>query len=182
MYKLYTITNQITRNQYFGITKMSLKHRWNMHRFTSKNGRSKLACALRSYGVENFKMELVQEFDTQEECCKAEQEAIATHNNLYNLAVGGQVGFSMRLKSEDEQQAWKDRLSLARQGKQPALGMQHTEENKKFFSECGKLRWDKYGRYSPEDILELRCCDAIRKFGISKTHYYRLRNMYNEHV
>jgi group I intron endonuclease len=181
MYKLYKITNKINGKRYFGITKTSLKQRWNMHRYSSKTGKHYLACAMRSYGIENFHIELIQEFESEEECCLAEQEAIKQNSGLYNLAVGGQTGFSMRRKSPEEFSLWVESLKRARAGRTPALGMKHSDENKKLFGEFGKLRWEIYGRY-PDDVTRLSFKEAHETYGISKTHYYRLRNKSNELV
>jgi len=57
--------------------------------------------------------------------------------------------------------------------------MKHTEENKKFFGECGRLRWDKYGRY-PAEVTAMSFKEANEKYGISKTHYYRMRRLHSE--
>jgi hypothetical protein len=61
-------------------------------------------------------------------------------------------------------------LSQARQGRTPALGMKHSDENKRYFSECSKRREPKY----PKQVTEIPFKEASEKYGISKTHYYRL--------
>jgi hypothetical protein len=67
-------------------------------------------------------------------------------------------------------------LKEKRKGRKPALGMKHTEDNKKKFGEFGKMRWDIYGRY-PDDVINYSFNEAKEKYGISKTHYYRLRKL-----
>ena len=49
--------------------------------------------------------------------------------------------------------------------------MKHTEENKKFFSECTKRRILLYPNLS---VTKLSFKEAKEQFEISKTHYYRL--------
>jgi len=180
MYKLYKITSTATSKVYYGITQTSLKQRWASHRFASKQSKAALYNAMRKYQLETFSITLVWDFDSVEDCCLAEQEMIRTSaGNNYNMHRGGTTGFSMRDKSEEEYFQWKSNLSEARQGHKPALGMRHTEENKRIFGEFGKLRWDMYGRY-PKDVLNYTFAEAHEKYGISKTHYYRLRKQCNE--
>lgn len=180
MYKLYRIESTATHKVYYGITRTSLRQRWASHCFASKANKAALYNAMRKYGVDVFSITLVWDFDSVEDCCFSEQEMIRTSKgNNYNMHRGGTIGFSMRDKEEDEYLQWKLNLSEVRQGRKPALGMKHTEENKKIFGEYGKLRWDIHGRY-PEDVLNYPFAEAHRKYGISKTHYYRLRKQSNE--
>ena len=180
MYKLYKITSTATHKVYYGITNGELSRRWAAHKHSSKSSPAALYNAIRKYGIETFTINLVWEFDSRDDCGFAEQEMIRTSKgNNYNMHRGGSTGFSMRDKSEDEYLQWKESLSKSRQGSKPALGMKHTKENKKLFGEYGKLRWDIHGRY-PDDVLNYSFAEAHRKYGISKTHYYRLRKQSNE--
>lgn len=183
MYYLYVIRNTISGTCYYGITN-NIQQRWACHKhraFRSKRGESKcpLYCAMRSYGEAAFVVECVQEFSSRQEAQEEEVNVIAKCKNenvkTYNLHPGGTGGFSIYEKSPEEVEQWRARQRISRKGKTPALGMRHTEENKKLFSAFGKMRWDIYGRYPVEDIVQLRCVDAMRKYGISKTHYYRLK-------
>lgn len=180
MYKLYKITTIKDFGVYYGITKYSLNIRFNQHKFVSKSGKSYIANAMRKYGANSFSIHLVNTFNTLEECCKAEQEIIATSTEkLYNLASGGQTGYSM---SKDPRcNSWKSKLKEQRQGRKPALGMKHSEENKKIFSTSIKKRWDKCGRY-PKEVIQCGFTEANKKYGISKTHYYRMRHLHSEQV
>ncbi len=103
----------------------------------------------------------------------AEEQTIryikAAKIKTYNIKNGGSKVFGIRNKD-----SWKLKLKEKRVGRKPALGMKHTEANKKRFGEFGKQRWDKYGQY-PSEVLEYSFLEANKKFGISKTHYYRLR-------
>jgi hypothetical protein len=125
-------------------------------------------------------MKLLYDYETELECINAEISLIANYpGKIYNLAIGGQTGFSMRRKTLEEQALWKENLCIGRQGLKPALGMKHTEANKARFSEFGKQRWDLYGRY-PQEVLDLGFSKSNRKYGISKTHYYRMRLAAND--
>ncbi len=92
---LYSITNQVDRKIYFGITKCPLQKRWNEHKHSLKNGSSHLHRAMRKYGVKNFIMRNEREFDEESKMYKAEIDMIALHksNNPkygYNNSIGGE--------------------------------------------------------------------------------------------
>lgn len=165
MYKLYRIINESSDTSYIGMTKRSLSRRMSEHRFNARTGKkTKLYDAMRYYGIDNFSIVLIQEFDTQQECAYNEIDLIAKEDNLYNLAAGGEGGFVVV-----DVEGWKNKLRVARAGRKPALGMKHTEENKKFFADCNKRKELKYEGNLPKTFKE-----ASKLLGISKTHYYRL--------
>jgi len=176
IWKLYKIINNKSNTIYYGITSRGLNERFNCHKSSAKSGRrTKLYSAIRKYGIDNFKIELVKEFDNKEDCCNAEIDIIKTsQNKLYNLAKGGEIGYSM--SNDPRYNDWVLKLKEKRKDRKPALGMKHSETNKEKFSECGKLRWDIYGRY-PEEVTTMSFKDAKIKYGISKTHYYRMRRL-----
>ncbi len=77
--------------KYIGITS-DFKKRMREHKFTSKNKHSKIYCAIRKYGWENVKKEVLFENMTIEEAENKEIDLIKTMNLIeegYNLAFGG---------------------------------------------------------------------------------------------
>lgn len=103
---LYIVTNSINTKVYIGKTYTSLEERWKRHirdAFrTDRENNTKFYNALRKYGPEQFKIELIAQFD---ECIleQKEQEYIAKHNsfnNGYNSTLGGDGN---TLKNIDEQ-------------------------------------------------------------------------------
>ncbi len=170
--KLYEIRNSENEAVYVGVTRSTLVRRWASHRFSSKTVVTPLYCMIRKYGLDKFRIELVEEFRTEQEMLDAEKARIKFYREsgvkCLNVLDGGEGYFPIK-----DWEARKAQLRAARAGRKPALGMKHTEENKKLFSECSKARWDKYGRY-PEEVTQLSFKDAREKYGISKTHYYRL--------
>ena len=165
MYELYRITNKVSGSCYIGMTKAGLARRFSQHKYAARSGKkSKLYDAMRKYGVDCFEISLVESFDTKQECCTKEIDLIAKEDNLYNLASGGEGGFAVT-----DIAAWKAKLCEARTGRRPALGMRHTEENKRFFAECNTRKTPKYPGKLPATFGE-----ANRQLGISRTHYYRL--------
>ncbi len=146
MYKLYQLVSESTESYYLGITKNKLEQRFAGHRHAAKSGKpSPIYNAMRKY--KDFKILLISEYETREACCAAEVAAIKLARMcgdvLYNITSGGDGGYT--ITDAGQKAAWKIKLSIARKGAKPALGMKHTDINKKVFSDCGKKRWDMYG-------------------------------------
>jgi hypothetical protein len=80
---------------------------------------------MRSYGIENFQIELIEEFNTKQLCIKAEIELISSLEKSYNIASGGEGGFNV-VDIDD----WKSKLRTARKGRQPFLDKKHSDETK----------------------------------------------------
>jgi group I intron endonuclease len=185
MYVVYKLTNKVNGKVYFGMTK-DLRQRLFSHksRAISSDINAPLQNAIRKYGWESFECDVVAEFADNERdaCCQREVAEITRCWEQgvpnYNIHPGGEGGYSMRRASPERYALWKERLRASRQGKKPALGMKHTEETKRICGEYGKLRWDIHGRYSAEDVLKLSSSEAKRVYGISKTHYHRLRKQH----
>lgn len=169
MYYVYVIESDKTDSWYIGYTK-NYKLRWNAHTHACNSGKkSKLYDCIRKYGIENFELVLISVFDNKIDALSLERSLISLDDKTcLNLVPGGEGGFVIQDKS-----SWCKKLSKSREGRKPALGMSHTKENKKKFSEASKRRWDIYGRY-PTDITSLSFKKARTTYGISKTHYYRL--------
>lgn len=166
---LYQIRNLVSGRKYYGITS-NYKQRWHSHR--QMRSKTPLYDAMRSYGKDNFVMEVIEEGDPE---YIAQQEIfwIASDPNCYNLHQGGHIGFDIRTKDAESVEQWKSKLRTARAGRTPAKGMKHSAETKRICGESSKARWDEKGRY-PSDVTSLNFKEAKEKYGISKTHYYRL--------
>ena len=179
MYKLYYLVSESTKFYYIGMTGNSLKYRMNGHRCSCSRGiKTPLYDCMRKYN--DFIIVLVDEFETREECAKAEKEYIESarqqRHKILNLADGGDGGFVVK-----DKESWRKKLSEKRRGLKPALGMKHTEENKKLFSEVSKQYWSTQQTYDAETVCSLPFKEANELHGISRTHYYRLkRSLSNE--
>lgn len=173
MYTVYFIVSEKTSFLYIGMTSRSLPTRLAQHRHAAKIGKkSPLYACMRKHGSDNFLICIRDTFDTKEQCQQSERDWIAFGRKegwkLLNLADGGDGGYVI---PEASKEAWRAKLSIARQGRKPALGMKHTEENKKFFSQCGKRR---RLLYPDLDTTIIGFREAKELYGISRTHYYRL--------
>lgn len=174
--RLYEIRNSVNDAVYVGITRNSLERRMRSHKHSCKRGdMTPLYCMMRKYGFDKFEILLISVFQFEEDLLNAEKSLIKAYRDVgkqcLNILDGGESYFP--IKDWEEHKA---KLRKARAGRKPALGMKHSEVNKKKFSESGKKRWDIYGRY-PDDVLNYGFTEANQIFGISKTHYYRLRKL-----
>jgi len=167
VYKLYTDSSDAV---YVGMTS-NPKARLRGHKHAANSGKkSKLYDHMRKHGVQTYKLEVLFETESKEQCCEKEIQLIEELGTL-NLAAGGTGGYVVPL---EKRESWVEKLKAARAGKQPALGMKHTEENKKLFSEVSKKYWETQDKYSAEEIA-VPFKEANKKYGISRTHYYRLK-------
>lgn len=172
MYYLYYLCCPNSESVYIGFTN-NLKRRLTTHKHQARKGRkSPLYDSMRKYGLESYTILPFRSFTERQEALRYEREAISLHRTLgaklLNLAEGGEGGFVV---PEGKIEVWKNKLSKARQGRKPALGMKHSDKNKECFSECAKRKPLRFPDLDPT-IISFR--DAKEKFGVSKTHYYRL--------
>jgi hypothetical protein len=98
-YKLYLVTNTINDKVYVGLTIGDLGRRLKQHFAAARRGRkSAFANALRKYGEDAFKIELItSSARTYDELQVQEVEEIAKRDairNGYNTALGGSIGTS----------------------------------------------------------------------------------------
>ena len=93
---IYKITNLINKKLYIGLTTCPLQERWNNHKRCAKNDPRHLYRAMRKYGIENFKIEVVEETDSLQKLSELEDYYINLYDSRnpdigYNLAAGGQT-------------------------------------------------------------------------------------------
>ena len=170
---LYEWRNKVSGRSYFGITR-HLERRLASHKHAIKSGRkTPFYDSVRSYGWENFDQYILSK-GSEKHIAFLEQLCIEHDSTCYNLHLGGHIGFDVTTKDATSVEEWKLKLRQSRKGRKPAEGMKHTEEIKRICGEFGKIRWDIYGRY-PKEVLDYGFAESNKKFGISKTHYYRLR-------
>ncbi len=88
---IYKITNSINSKIYIGQTTQSIKKRWCLHK-KSESCRA-ISSAIKKYGADSFKIEIIEECKTLQELNDREAYWIKEINSLspngYNLTTGG---------------------------------------------------------------------------------------------
>jgi hypothetical protein len=120
-----------------------------------------LKFALKKYGIENFKKEILEECSTLDELNELEKYWIKKLNSTnkdigYNVSFGGQTGWYKGLKHTEET---KKQYSLTRKDKligdkNGMYGKQHTEDSKKKMSK--PQFGDKNGMYGKKQTEETK--------------------------
>lgn len=168
---VYEIKNKVNGKLYVGITRTSISRRWSGHKHAAKTKPTYLYTAMRKYGIESFVITPIVEC-SWEYACEVEIKLIATGQYAYNISIGGEGGGTVPPERRD---AWKAKLSEARQGATPFAGHTHTEEAKIKCGQSAAKYWATQETYNASEVCGLSFKEAAATYGISKTHYYRLK-------
>lgn len=175
--KIYKISNDINSMLYIGKTKRSLKVRFNQH----KNSKYLIGRAIRKYGEEHFKIELIEECETEEELNAREMYWIKTLNtktpNGYNLTDGGEGILNPSEKT-------REKISKASMGNKSCTGRKHTEDEierirqsnlgqKRSPETCEKIRQNKTGLKASEETKK-KMSDKRKGRKFSEEHKKRI--------
>ena len=133
---IYKITNLINQKIYIGETTRSLNKRWNEHKHQSlvkgHGYNYHLHCAIRKYGIENFKIEIIEECPDEQRFIR-EHYYIVEYNSMepegYNFLASG-TG-SIKIPIEDIIEAWNMGLNCKQIGEKLGLGRQAVSEHLK---------------------------------------------------
>ena len=117
---IYKITNMINKKIYVGQTTESLEKRFKRHMGYQKESHdTKFYRAVRKYGVENFKIELIEEVRTQEELNQREEywiRKLDSVNRVYNSYYGGFSSGGDTLSEHPDLENIKKKLRKAKLG------------------------------------------------------------------
>lgn len=95
MYYVYKITNSINNKVYVGRTIRSIEQRYKEHLQSLENGDTRhLYSAMRKYGANNFKIELIEECSTLDEMIEKEAyycELLEAYTKGYNMTTAGEI-------------------------------------------------------------------------------------------
>ena len=93
IHNIYRIVNQTNGKVYIGYTSKSLKTRMNEHRSGSNKRNTKLYAAIRKYGWDNFKIDIIYQSLDGQHCLKTMEthfiKEYDSFNSGYNLTEGG---------------------------------------------------------------------------------------------
>lgn len=149
---VYKITNTINNKVYYGITKCTIKKRWNEHKSKALIGKSHLSLAMKKYGVLSFEIEIVKEVFDENEMYDLEISLIKKYksNNPkfgYNNSSGGEVSSKGRKltltqreqiskyqkgrKRKPHSEEAKNNMSLAAKGRDMTKAIKKSVEKRK---------------------------------------------------
>jgi len=142
---VYLITNNVNGKRYVGSTKFPIEERWAGHCYDAQRQGStmQLHCAIRKHGIEQFKIELLEECETREIAYDRETVLIGelgTHVSLgvgYNVLRNGRFGATRGMTGKKHTDETRRRMS------EVALGRHHTLEA------CNKMSKTRIGQRCP---------------------------------
>jgi hypothetical protein len=156
--RIYIITNTLNNHRYIGMTSKSLSSRWSLHKADARrNKQYHLHRAIRKYGEENFKIELLEETNviSLQDLGNIEIEWIKKLNPEYNMTTGGEGHTGISLSGEKNgmfnrkhTQESKEKMSANRTGK----GSRPGELNPRY----GKLGTFSGKKHSEETKIKMR--------------------------
>jgi group I intron endonuclease len=163
---VYKITNKINNKVYIGQTTTSLSARWTQHCSKSSNCR-KLSNAIKKYGKENFKIEIVKKCNNINELNIEEEILIKKENSVncgYNLSSGG-----LNKKHSKE-----SKLKMSKPGaKNPMYGQSRSDLTKYNKAQKGKKWEERFGKEKAK-IAKAKKGNATKK--LWKDPEYREKN------
>lgn len=177
---LYKITNTINNKCYIGWTGKTIQSRWEKHKNDALSFRDnrKFYNAIRKYGIEHWKVDLLLETLSIEEAKTKEIELIKFYNSYYegyNATKGGD-GNNGIIMSEESNRARSLKLKGVKKSQETIAKFKARkstpEENKKrSLSHKGKKKpWVKW---TPEQIEQR----AMTRRSLSKDQYDRIHEL-----
>lgn len=122
-YIVYKITNKKNGKSYIGKTEYSLKHRWNRHLSSARNGsKFRFHSAIRKYGEDCWDLSVIETYQTEDENFINEKE---THfiklfesdtKKGYNATSGGTGGWMLPRCPQEVQDEWRNNISIRTSG------------------------------------------------------------------
>lgn len=173
--RIYIITNLVNGKRYVGMTSKSLDIRWGNHKADARRNKPyRLHKAIRRYGEENFRMDLLEECNVNslEELGLIESAYIEKLKPEYNMSLGGEGnrGISMAgskngMFGKTHSEESRAKMSANRKGK----GARPGELNPRFgkpgtFAGCQHSEETKEKMRKPKSVPRQRVvCDICGK-------------------
>ena len=168
IYYIYKITNLCNGKIYIGIHKTKFLDDGYM-------GSGKLLkAAIKKYGRENFKKEILESFDNEESMILKEQELVTTefvlNENNYNIMPGGRFGSLERNNLSFKNK--KHSLETIEKIRNSVIGKKHTDATRKKLSENNFSKTDpvrqkehakQAGSYSKSVEHKLKISESMKK-------------------
>ena len=139
--RIYLITNLINNKKYVGITTRTLKNRWSEHCYPTKSRPGRLLSkAIKKYGKENFKVELIEELHNISGEILLSKETF--YIEKYNTFVDNGFGYNLIKESTQKfiySELTREKMSKSKKGnKNNFYGKLHTTKSKRLMSKSHK--------------------------------------------
>lgn len=154
MFYIYKITNKINGKFYIGLTTETLEKRWKNHIRASKKCDRHLYNSMRKYGIENFKIETIDETNDLEKLGELERKYISEYNS-----TDQSIGYNNTYGGERNQLDGNPRAKLTVEDVENIRMLYN--ECKLTCSECWKLYSDKISFSAFEKIFQGKTWDNI---------------------
>lgn len=171
MHYIYKITNKLNDKIYIGQTN-NPDRRWSQHKsaaLKNSNDCPKLYNAIRKYGIENFRLDILINSDSLYYINKLEEQYIINYDskiNGYNISNGGY--------NTEKSQETKDKISKAHSGINhhyfgKHLSAEHREKISKHHIEYGISVGNKSGMYGKTQTDEVKAIISKAHLGIPRS-------------
>jgi len=155
--KIYKITNSVNNDTYIGSTTQKLCARMRLHRMSAKKSKAKVYCKMRSIGIQNFKIELLEDFP-----CYSKKELLHQEEywrKLLKASLNSRVCTSGLTKKQYNKNYHQHYYNSHKY---------HTANTKYRTSKKFKMVRQKYNkRYIAIKIVCPVCCSLVQKCKIS---------------
>jgi group I intron endonuclease len=143
---IYQIKNIVNGKFYIGKTEKTIKYRFSNHMSAGKNPKDYFHNAVKKYGRENFKIEIIKYVYEDDDINELEKHYIGWLKPQYNLKEGGEGGRHNpqtieKLKNWKKTEEHKKKLSEARMGVKPLITPERNEKISKKLK--GRNNWSK---------------------------------------
>lgn len=142
--RVYKIWNVVDDKIYVGSTFQDLSHRFRDHKncTNSRINNMKLYCHIRKIGIDNFRIELIQEYMviTTQELRKYEGEWIRELNSELNKIIAGRTIKQYRTENNDKIVEHKKKYYNQNKDKIVEYNKQYRTENKNKIAKCTKIK------------------------------------------
>ena len=143
---IYQIKNIVNGKFYIGKTEKTIKYRFSNHMSAGKNPKDYFHNAVKKYGRENFKIEIIKYVYEDDDINELEKHYIRWLKPQYNLKEGGEGGRHNpqtieKLKNWKKTEEHRKKLSDARMEVKPLITLERNEKISKKLK--GRNNWSK---------------------------------------